>query len=218
MTNPFLNAQPVDIRISKDPVDYVEAIAFMEKKVTQILLGLENECIWFLEHPPLYTKGTSAKEKDLLNPNVFPVYEANRGGQFTYHGPGQRVIYVMLHLKNYAQDVRRFVQFLENWIIVALQKIGIQSFVVPNRIGVWVKTKEGKEEKIAAIGIRLRKWVSYHGISLNINPNLEHFKAIVPCGIKDYGVASIASLGHAFSMQDMDKIIIDLFHTLRINT
>jgi lipoyl(octanoyl) transferase len=218
MTNLNLSDLKVDIKISKDLVDYHVAVAFMEKRVEQIISGHENELIWFLEHPSLYTKGTSAKEADLLNPDLFPVYEANRGGQFTYHGPGQRIIYVMLNLKNHAQDVRRFVQFLENWVIQSLQKISIDAFIVPNRIGVWVKTKEGKEAKIAAIGIRLRKWVSYHGIAININPNLEHFNAIVPCGIKDYGVTSLVSLGNNCSIQGIDKIMIDAFHDLRVNT
>lgn len=218
MINFPLNASKVDIKVSKDLVDYHEAIAFMEKRVEQIILGQKNELIWFLEHPPLYTKGTSAKDSDLLNPDLFPIYETNRGGQFTYHGPGQRIIYVMLNLKNHAQDVRRFVQFLENWVLSGLQKIGIDAFVAPNRIGVWINTKEGKEAKIAAIGIRLRKWVSYHGIAININPNLDHFNAIVPCGIKDYGVTSLAFLGHALSMQDIDKIMIDAFYALRVNT
>ncbi|MDP1723686.1 MAG: lipoyl(octanoyl) transferase LipB [Alphaproteobacteria bacterium] len=218
MINLNLNNPKVDIKISKDLVDYNVAVAFMEKRVEQIILGHENELIWFLEHPPLYTKGTSAKESDLLNPNLFPIYEANRGGQYTYHGPGQRIIYVMLNLKNHAQDVRRFVQFLENWVIQSFQKIGIDAFIVPNRIGVWVNTKEGTEAKIAAIGIRLRKWISYHGIAININPNLEHFNAIVPCGIKDYGVTSLVSLGHNFSMQAIDKMMIDTFYDLRVNT
>lgn len=218
MINFNFNERQIDLKISKDLINYPEAITFMEKRVAQIIAGQENELIWFLEHPPLYTKGTSAKENDLLNPDLYPVYDSNRGGQFTYHGPGQRVIYVMLNLKNYAQDVRRFVQFLENWVILALHKMGIKSFIVPDRIGVWVNMKDNSQKKIAAIGIRLRKWVSYHGIAINIHPNLDHFNAIVPCGIKDYGVTSIASLGYTMSMQDIDTHMIDAFHDLRVNT
>ena len=160
-----------------------------------------------LEHPPLYTSGTSAKAEDLLNPGTFPVYAAGRGGEFTYHGPGQRVAYVMLDLNRRGRDLRAFVQALEGWIIAALGEFGLEAGVREGRIGVWVRTPSGGDAKIAAIGIRVRKWVSFHGISLNVAPNLKHFDGIVPCGIRDFGVTSLSDLGLAVTMDEVDAAL-----------
>ncbi|MQQ08002.1 lipoyl(octanoyl) transferase LipB [Epibacterium sp. SM1979] len=193
-------------------VPYEDAIAFMEERVARISTGDADECIWLLEHPPLYTAGTSAKQQDLTDPDRFPVYESKRGGQYTYHGPGQRVVYVMLDVGKRGKDVRRFVQDLETWVIDALARFNIKGEIREGRVGVWVerpdrpKTVTGQtaEDKIAAIGIRLRKWVSFHGISINVEPDLEHFTGIVPCGISDFGVTSLVDLGLPVGMDDVD--------------
>lgn len=193
-------------------VPYEDAIAFMEERVARISAGEADECIWLLEHPPLYTAGTSAKQQDLTDPDRFPVYESKRGGQYTYHGPGQRVVYVMLDVGKRGKDVRRFVQDLETWVIDALARFNIKGEIREGRVGVWVerpdrpKTVTGQtaEDKIAAIGIRLRKWVSFHGISINVEPDLEHFTGIVPCGISDFGVTSLVDLGLPVGMDDVD--------------
>lgn len=195
-------------RISEGLVDYPQALIQMEARVAAISAGTDGEQIWMLEHPPLYTSGTSAKPGDLLNPGSFPVYEAGRGGEFTYHGPGQRVAYVMLDLNRRGKDVRAFVQSLEGWIIAALGEFNLSAGVREGRIGVWVETRDGRDAKIAAIGIRVRKWVSFHGISLNVAPNLNHFDGIVPCGIRDFGVTSLADLGLSVSMDEVDAALI----------
>ena len=194
-------------RISEGLVDYPQALIQMEARVAAISAGTEGEQIWMLEHPPLYTSGTSAKPGDLLNPGSFPVYEAGRGGEFTYHGPGQRVVYVMVDLSRRGRDVRAFVQSLEGWIIRSLEELGVTAGIRDGRIGVWVDRPDGGEAKIAAIGIRVRKWVSFHGISLNVSPNLDHFAGIVPCGIRDFGVTSLADLGLTASMEDVDAAL-----------
>jgi len=204
-TNPDL---PVEWIIRDGLTPYPEALAFMEARADAIAAGEAGECVLLVEHPPLYTAGTSAKPADLLETR-FPVFEAGRGGQFTYHGPGQRVAYVMLDLKARKQDVRAFVSALEAWIMAALWRFTIRGFTEPDRVGVWVKRPdkgEGYEDKIAAIGIRLRKWVSFHGISLNVEPDLSHFGGIVPCGIKEqtFGVTSLVDLGHPVTMADAD--------------
>ncbi len=193
-------------------VSYEDAVAFMEERVARISAGEADECIWLLEHPPLYTAGTSAKRQDLTDPDRFPVYESKRGGQYTYHGPGQRVVYVMLDVAKRGKDVRRFVQDLEAWVIGALDSFNIKGEIREGRVGVWVerpdrpKTVTGQmaEDKIAAIGIRLRKWVSFHGISINVEPDLDHFTGIVPCGISDFGVTSLVDLGLPVGMDDVD--------------
>lgn len=193
-------------------VPYEDAVAFMEERVAQISAGTADECIWLLEHPPLYTAGTSAKRQDLTDPDRFPVYESKRGGQYTYHGPGQRVVYVMLDVGKRGKDVRRFVQDLETWVIAALASFNIKGQIRDGRVGVWVErpdrqrtaTGQPAEDKIAAIGIRLRKWVSFHGISINVEPDLEHFTGIVPCGISDFGVTSLVDLGLPVGMDDVD--------------
>jgi lipoyl(octanoyl) transferase len=204
--------QMVEWKISDGLVDYDEALTFMENRATAIAEGRAEECIWLLEHPALYTAGTSAKIEDLREPERFPVFSARRGGEYTYHGPGQRVIYVMLDLTKRGRDVRAFVQKLERWVIAALAEFNITGHIRDGRVGVWVERDDkpltlsgGKaEDKIAAIGIRLRKWVSFHGISINVEPDLEHFTGIVPCGITEYGVTSLVDLGLPVTMQDVD--------------
>ncbi len=199
-------------KISDGLTDYDEAVSFMEARVAAIAAGKAAECIWLLEHPPLYTAGTSAKTEDLTDPDRFPVYPSKRGGQYTYHGPGQRVIYVMLDVGKRGHDVRRFVQQLETWVIAALAELNIKGEIREGRVGVWVRRNDKPltvsgapaEDKIAAIGIRLRKWISYHGISINVEPDLEHFSGIVPCGIDQHGVTSIVDLGLPVTIADVD--------------
>lgn len=193
-------------------VPYEDALAFMEARVEAIYRGDAGECIWLLEHPALYTSGTSSKPQDLTDPARFPVYDARRGGQYTYHGPGQRVAYVMLNLNNRGKDVRRFVQRLEGWIIAALADFNVTGVVRDGRVGVWVTRPDKptaldgtpREDKIAAIGVKIRRWVSFHGISINVEPDLSHFDGIVPCGIRDHGVTSLVDLGHPVTMADLD--------------
>ena len=187
---------------------YPDAVATMERIAAGIAAGTEPETVWLVEHPPLYTSGTSAKASDLLDAR-FPVYETGRGGQFTYHGPGQRVAYVMLDLNRRGRDVRLFVQNLEAWVMAALAEFNVVGETREGRVGVWVKRPDkgdGYEDKIAAIGIRLRKWVSFHGISLNVEPDLTHFSGIVPCGIAEqkFGVTSLVDLGLPVTMDDAD--------------
>ena len=184
----------------------------MEERVERIASGHAPEAIWLLEHPPLYTAGTSAKPQDLTDPDRFPVHVSQRGGQYTYHGPGQRVVYVMLDVGRRGRDVRQFVQQLEEWVISTLDQFNVKGEIRDGRVGVWVQrddkplTASGAraEDKIAAIGIRLRKWISFHGISINVEPNLEHFSGIVPCGITEHGVTSLVDLGLPVTMADVD--------------
>jgi len=215
-------------KTSTNPVDYEEAVSAMEARVRAIGAGEAGELIWLLEHPALYTAGTSARDSDLIDTLGFPVYKTGRGGQYTYHGPGQRVIYVMMDLRKRGQDVRRFVCQLEKWIIATLAGFGIKGELREGRVGVWVNTSGGaegddlaqrggakrgrtmlapykQEQKIAALGIRLKSWVSYHGIAINVNPDLSHFQGIVPCGLRDYGVTSLAALGINATMADVDE-------------
>jgi lipoyl(octanoyl) transferase len=197
-------------RVAPAPVPYPEALAFMEARAKAIAEGTAGELIWLIEHPPLYTAGTSAKPADLVAPDRFPVYEAGRGGQYTYHGPGQRVAYVMLDVRRRGGDVRAFVCDLEGWLIDTLAIFGVTGERRAGRIGVWVRRPErgaDVEDKIAAIGIRLRRWVSFHGISLNVAPDLEHFSGIVPCGVQAHGVTSLADLGITTSMADVDAAL-----------
>lgn len=195
-------------RFSDHLVPYPEALADMEAQVAALATGSGREQLWFLEHPPLYTSGTSARAEDLLNPGAFEVFEAGRGGEYTYHGPGQRVVYVMLDLGQRKKDLRAFVASLEGWIIAALAEFGVEAGVREGRIGVWVVKPDGSEAKIAAIGIRVRKWISFHGISLNVAPNLQHFEGIVPCGIRDFGVTSLADLGIDADLAAVDAALI----------
>ena len=198
----------VEWRISDAPVPYPESVAAMEQRVAAIAAGEAGELVWLLEHPPLYTSGTSGKAADLLDPR-FPLHQTGRGGQLTYHGPGQRVAYVMLDLKRRRPDVRAYVAGLEEWIIRTLDAFNVRGERREDRIGVWVKRADkgaGFEDKIAAIGVRLKRWVSFHGIAINVEPDLSHFSAIVPCGVADprYGVTSLVDLGHPVTMADVD--------------
>jgi lipoyl(octanoyl) transferase len=191
----------------------------MEARATAIAEGRADEAIWLLEHPPLYTAGTSARPEDLVEPDRFPVFAVGRGGQYTYHGPGQRIVYVMLDVKRRGQDVRCFVRQLENWVIAALAEFNVRGEIRPGRVGVWVARPDRPaladgipaEDKIAALGIKLRKWVSFHGISINVEPNLSHFSGIVPCGIRDHGVTSLVELGLPVTMADLDAALIRTF-------
>ncbi|MEN9062438.1 lipoyl(octanoyl) transferase LipB [Ponticoccus litoralis] len=202
----------VEWKISDGLVPYEEAVSFMEDRAAAIAAGAAEECVWLLEHPPLYTAGTSARREDLTDPDRFPVHQTKRGGQFTYHGPGQRVVYVMLDVGKRGRDVRCFVQDLERWVIATLGEFGLTGHIREGRVGVWIerpdrpRTASGAmaEDKIAAIGIRLRKWVSFHGISINVEPELDHFDGIVPCGITEYGVTSLVDLGLPVTMDDLD--------------
>lgn len=202
----------VEWKITPGLTDYQEAVDFMEARADAIRAGQEDECIWLVEHPPLYTAGTSANVKDLTDPDRFPVFQSKRGGQYTYHGPGQRVIYVMLDVAKRGKDVRGFVEKLEHWVIDTLAQFNVKGEIRCGRVGVWVErddkpltiTGQKAEDKVAAIGIRLRKWVSFHGISINVEPDLDHFTGIVPCGITEFGVTSLVDLGLPVTMDDLD--------------
>lgn len=210
LTEPLLiraDGRPVRWAVSTGYVDYEPAVAAMEARVAAIAAGEAEEAVWLLEHPPLYTAGVSAKDDDLLAPDRFPVHQTGRGGQFTYHGPGQRVAYVMLDLNRRGKDVRAFVHGLEDWIIGALDQFGVEAGMREGRVGVWVERKGAgwsREDKIAAIGVKVRKWVSFHGISLNVEPDLDHFGGIVPCGITEHGVTSLVDLGVLATMDEAD--------------
>ena len=205
----------VEWLISDSPVPYLEAVAAMEARVADIAAGRASELVWLLEHPPLYTSGTSGKAQDLLDPR-FPIFDTGRGGQLTYHGPGQRVAYVMLDLKRRRPDVRAYVAGLEQWIIRTLAAFNVRGERREDRVGVWVARPDkgvGFEDKIAAIGVRLRRWVSFHGIAINVEPDLSHFDAIVPCGVADprYGVTSLVDLGHPVATADVDVALRQAF-------
>ncbi|NOX72671.1 MAG: lipoyl(octanoyl) transferase LipB [Alphaproteobacteria bacterium] len=200
-----LNERALHWITADSPVEYDHAIAWMEARVNDIIAGRADECIWLLEHPPLYTAGTSAKPADLVDPDRFEVFQTRRGGQYTYHGPGQRVAYAMLDLNKRGRDVRAYVRKLEDWIIATLAEFNVKGEVREDRVGVWVARPDlHREDKIAAIGVRLRKWVAFHGISINVEPDLGHFDGIVPCGISDHGVTSLVDLGLPVSMADLD--------------
>ena len=200
----------VDWAVSPGLVDYPFAVQAMEARAAAIAAGEAPELVWLLEHPPLYTAGVSSKDADLLDAGRFPVHRSGRGGQFTYHGPGQRVAYVMLDLNRRGKDVRAFVRGLEQWIIGALGEFGVPADVRDGRVGVWVERKGpgwSREDKIAAIGVKVRKWVSFHGISLNVEPDLTHFTGIVPCGIQEHGVTSLVDLGVPATMDEADEAL-----------
>ena len=207
---------PVGWAVSPTPVPYPAALAVMEARAAAIAAGAAGELVWLLEHPPLYTAGLSAKPDDLVDPHRFPVYAAERGGQYTYHGPGQRVAYVMLDLRTRGRDVRAFVHGLEAWIIGALARFNLEGVVREGRVGVWIETKGpgfAREEKIAAIGVRVKRWVSFHGIALNVEPDLSHFAGIVPCGIREHGVTSLVAQGRPVTMGDADAALRSAFET-----
>ncbi len=206
----------VEWRVADAPVPYPAAVSEREARVADIRAGRATELVWLLEHPPLYTAGTSAQDEDLLAPARFPVYRTGRGGQFTYHGPGQRVAYVMLDLKRRGQDVRKFVRDLEEWLILTLARFNVVGERREGRVGIWVARGggvAGREDKIAAIGVRVRHWVSYHGVALNVEPALEHFAGIVPCGIArpELGVTSLADLGLPVTLADADVALRSAF-------
>ena len=216
--------KPVEWSVSTGLVPYADAVRAMEDAVPAIALGTAPERVWLLEHPPLYTAGTSSKDGDLLEPR-FPVFKTGRGGQYTYHGPGQRVAYVMLDLgRRDRRDVRVFVRDLEEWLIRALARLGVKGERRNGRVGIWVAGRDGREDKIAAIGVRLKQWVSYLGISLNVGPDLSHYSGIVPCGIseQDLGVTSLAALGSGASLTDADKALkaafVEIFGPVREST
>jgi len=206
MFGPSENGTPIDWAVSSAPVGYPAAESAMQARASAIAEAAARELIWLLEHPPLYTAGTSAKMSDLLKPDQFPVYQTGRGGQLTYHGPGQRVAYAMLDLKHRKPDVRAFVFELEAWLIDALAELGVAAERRDGRVGLWV-ARGGQEQKIAAIGIRISRWVSYHGISLNVAPELSHYDGIVPCGISEHGVTSLADLGCETNMTIVDAVL-----------
>ncbi len=200
---------------SDAPVAYDTALAAMQERVAAIQSGTANEAIWLLEHPALYTAGTSAKPADLTDPHRFPVHQARRGGQYTYHGPGQRVAYCMLDVGRRGRDVRAFVAALEGWIIDALAEFGLRAHIRPGRVGVWIERPDlaplpdgtVRDDKIAAIGIRLSKWISFHGLSINVEPDLTHFDGIIPCGIAGHGITSLVDLGLPVTMADLDAAL-----------
>ncbi|MET1046970.1 MAG: lipoyl(octanoyl) transferase LipB [Hyphomicrobium sp.] len=200
-------ARPVEWAISSGYVDYAAALEIMERRVAGIREGRAPELVWLLEHPPLYTAGTSAKQEDLLNPAALPVFRTARGGQFTYHGPGQRVAYVMLDLETRGRDIRALITRLEMWLIQTLAEFNVRGEIRQDRVGIWVRRPargNETEDKIAAIGLRVSRWVSSHGIALNVDPDLSRYAGIVPCGVRDHGVTSLADLGLPVSMYDVD--------------
>ena len=215
MTSPKIyNGSPVEWAVSDGLIPYPEVVCFMEARAAAIAAGEASERVWLLEHPPLYTAGTSAKPADLVTPDKFEVFKSGRGGQYTYHGPGQRVGYVMLDLRKRGRDVSAFVRALEQWIIDTLAEFDMTAERRCGRVGVWVTHDDGREAKIAAIGVRLKKWVSFHGISINLNPDLSHFDGIIPCGISEHGVTSFAALGKKATMTELDVALKKNFERL----
>ncbi len=202
----------VELKVSESPVEYQDAIEFMEDRVARIHSGDAENLIWALEHPSLYTSGTSAREEDLIS-SKFPVFETGRGGQYTYHGPNQRIYYIMLNLKNIFQvpDIKKYIFNLEECIIKSLAEFGILGERRDGRVGIWVKMADSSEKKIAAIGVRVRHWVAYHGVSVNLSPDLSHFSGIVPCGIAEYGVTSAKELGVSISVEEFDAVFLKNF-------
>ena len=197
----------IEWQVSGAPVAYEPAVAAMEARVAAIRAGAAPELVWLLEHPPLYTAGTSARAGDLVEPGLFPVHRSGRGGQYTYHGPGQRVGYVMLDLGQRGADLRAYVHALEEWLILTLARFGIAGERRAGRVGIWVDEGGGRESKIAAIGVRVRHWVSFHGVALNVDPDLAHYRGIIPCGISEHGVTSLARLGVEADMPAVDAAL-----------
>jgi lipoyl(octanoyl) transferase len=203
---PMEPGSDIEWKVSDAPVAYAEALAFMEQRARAIRDGTASECIWLLEHPPLITAGTSADPAELRDPGRFPLFEAGRGGRYTYHGPGQRIGYVMLDLEKRGKDIRCFVHALEGWVIDTLAKLGVAAHRAPGRIGIWVG-EGASEAKIGALGVRVRRWVTLHGFSINVDPDLDHFGAIVPCGIAEFGVTSLSKLGKQNAMEAVDAAL-----------
>ena len=200
------NIDQIEWLTSDRPVAYDQALAFMEQRAAAIRAGTARECVWLLEHPPLFTAGTSSDPAELINPLGLPVHDAGRGGRYTYHGPGQRVGYLMLDLEARGRDIRRFVHALEGWIIAALAELGVAAHRAPDRIGIWVGDGPA-EAKIAALGLRVKRWVTLHGFAINVSPDLSHFGGIVPCGIADYGVTSLSALEKEMPMTRVDDAL-----------
>ena len=203
----------MEFKISKEKIAYKEAIDFLEKRVEKVNKNLEDELIWILEHDSVYTKGVSASDNDLLIPDLFPVLETNRGGKFTYHGPGQKIVYFVINLNKREKEIKKFVRNVEKWIIGILVDLNISSFADPKNIGIWIK-KNNQEYKIAAIGIKVKKWIAYHGFSLNINVNKSDYRGIVPCGIFNKGIINVADLGKTPNDEVINKSIKENFYKL----
>ncbi|HIC72150.1 MAG TPA: lipoyl(octanoyl) transferase LipB [Alphaproteobacteria bacterium] len=197
----------IEWKITDSLVPYKSSVEAMEQRVAAIRTGVARELVWLLEHPEIYTRGTSANEDELLRKPRFPVFETGRGGRYTYHGPGQRVIYVMLDLRRRGSDIRAYVKDLEQWLIDSLADFGLNAERRLGRVGIWIPRDDGCEAKIGAIGVRVRRWISFHGVSLNVEPNLDHYSDIVPCGVLDHGVTSIADLGLKIKMSDVDFVL-----------
>jgi lipoyl(octanoyl) transferase len=214
--DPEMVTQPggIEWRVSGTPVEYPAAVEEMEGRVAAIRAGTAAELVWLLEHPPLYTAGTSARDEELLEPGRLPVHRTGRGGRYTYHGPGQRIAYVMLDLRKRGVGVRCYVHQLEEWTIRTLARFAVRGERRDGRVGIWVVRPSGNEEKIAAIGVRVRQWVTYHGIAVNVDPELEHYRGIVPCGIAEHGVTSLAELGIVTTMEEVDTALRSVFAEL----
>ena len=209
----------IEYSISNKIINYEDSIEIMESRVEHISSKKKPELLWFLEHPPIYTAGTSSIDSDLLKKNKFPVYKTSRGGEYTYHGPGQRIVYIMINLRERNYDIRKFVNKLENWIIQSLEDIGVKSQLINGKVGVWINNNDQPEEKIASIGLRVRKGITFHGISINVNPNLDHFDGIISCGNKGNGVTSLKKLGIILPKEKIDGILLKNFEkNFHINT
>lgn len=204
---------PIKLIVSESQIDYLNAVTRMEKHVDEMITNGAQGCLWFLEHPPTITAGTNSNDKDLLttNPDI-PVYESGRGGKYTYHGPGQRIVYVMLDLKHFGKDIKTFIQRLEEWLINSMAIAGLSTHIKTNKVGIWVENSTNKvDSKIAAIGLRVRRWVTYHGVAINVSTDLKRFKEIVPCGIKEFGITSFLNEGISINMSQLDKILVSEF-------
>ena len=216
-----MKIKEIEYAISRDLVNYPESVKIMEKRIENISSKKKSELIWFLEHPSIYTAGTSADKKDLLKKNIFPVFKSSRGGEYTYHGPGQRIIYIMLDLRERNYDIRSFVNALENSVMDTLNDLGVKSLLIKGKVGVWIKSsiKNQSEKKISSIGLRVRKGITFHGISINIKPNLDHFNGIISCGNKNNGVTSLKELGIILPTEKIDEILLkNLKKRFKINT
>ena len=214
-----MKIKEIEYSISNKAINYEDSVEIMENRVEHISSKIKSELLWFLEHPAIYTAGTSSNEKDLLKKNTLPVFKTSRGGEYTYHGPGQRIIYIMLNLRERSYDIRRFVNTLESWIVDSLSDLGVESRLIKGKVGVWIDKRGEPEEKIASIGLRVRKGITFHGISLNIDPNLDHFNGIVSCGNKKNGVTSLKKLGIILPKEKIDEILLKNFEkNFYINT